>query len=94
MLVSVVQVASEGLVCIPGPLATKAVFVVCAVTGNHVEAQDPYLPLTIKSKEARKAVRSMATEAQLRKRDMEVFCDNPYPFPPFLKSNSLNEKPS
>jgi hypothetical protein len=37
------------------------------------------LPLTVKRKEATFAVISMTTGAQLRVRDMEGFCDSPYP---------------
>lgn len=79
MLVSVIQAASKGLVKVPGPIATRALFVVRAVNRNHVEVQDPCSPWTVKSKEATLAAISMATEAQLRKRDMVGFWINPTP---------------
>lgn len=37
------------------------------------------LPLTLKGKEAAFAMVLMAVDSQLRKRDIEGACDNPYP---------------
>jgi hypothetical protein len=39
------------------------------------------LLLTAMGKETISTVASMAEDSQLRKRDMEGFCDNPYPLP-------------
>lgn len=39
------------------------------------------LPLIVKSKEATFALILMMADAQLRGRDMEDFCDSPYPYP-------------
>ena len=50
------------------------------------------LPLTIKSEEDTFAEISMPADAQLRGKDMEGFCENPYPYPP-PECNSLNRKP-
>ena len=38
-------------------------------------------PLTVENKETAMTVISMTADAQLRKRDMEGFCDNFYPNP-------------
>ena len=51
------------------------------------------LPLTAKDREATFAVITMAASAQLRKRDIEGFCDNPKPLNPCPQnSKSLNSK--
>lgn len=49
------------------------------------------LPLTVKGKKV--FCSGMTTDTQLRKRDTEGFCDNPYPTTP-TKSNGLKRKPS
>lgn len=40
-----------------------------------------WLPLTVKIKEATFAVILMTSDTQLRKRDREGFCDNPFHHP-------------
>lgn len=58
-----------------------------------VEVHDPCSHcLPVKGKKASFAVVSMAIDSQLRKRDIEGFCDSPYPRPP-EESNSLGRKP-
>lgn len=64
---------------------------VCTTTGDHAEVCGPcqywrpcgYLwfmfLLTAKGKEGTFAMVLMTTHSQLRKKDMEGFCDNPYP---------------
>jgi O-glycosyl hydrolase len=37
------------------------------------------VPLTVKGKEATFALEAMTVDSQLRKQDIEGFCDNPYP---------------
>ena len=54
----------------------EAVFVVYAVTRNHTAV----FPLAVKSKEDTFAVILITADSQLRKRDMEGFCDNPFSF--------------
>jgi hypothetical protein len=55
------------------------------------------LLLTVKCKDAPFAMELMTADSQLRKKkDIEVFCSNPYPDPtapqPPLKSSSLDRK--
>lgn len=51
------------------------------------------LPMTVKSKEAPLAVVSVIVDARLRERNMEGFCDTPYPFPdPCQDSHSLDRE--
>lgn len=38
--------------------------------------------LTVKGREATFAMVLITADLQLRKRDIEVFCGNPYPYPP------------
>lgn len=62
----------------------------CTDTGDYAEVcgacccPKPFLnsyslPLTVKVKEVTFAVIGMTTDSQLRKRDIQDFCDNPYP---------------
>lgn len=61
---------------------------------DHEEACDPMTLLTVKQ-EATFAMIWMTADSQLRNRDMEDFCDNPYPHQPSLpkKCSNLNRKP-
>ena len=52
-----------------------------AVTRNHVEVHE-LCSCCAKGKEGSFAVVSMTTFSQLRKRDIEGFCDNHYPLTP------------
>lgn len=52
--------------------------------------------LTVKNKESTFAMVLMTADRQLRRKDMEDFCDNLYslsPPPPPLKSNNPDKKP-
>ena len=49
------------------------------------------LLLPVKDMETTFALASMSADSQLRKRDIEGFCDNPYP-PPCKKYKSLNRR--
>lgn len=75
----------------------------CTVTGDYAEVcgaccyPKPFLrsyalPLTVKVKEVTFAVVGMTTDSQLRKRNIQDFCDNPYPLLE-PKNNSLDRKP-
>lgn len=55
--------------------ACVVVFVVCAVTRNHGEAHDPF-SLTVKSEEVIFALPSVTAGVQLRKMELEGFCDD------------------
>jgi hypothetical protein len=50
--------------------------------------------LTVKGKDASFSVVSMTADSQLRERDIEGFCGNPYiHLPTHPQSNSLDRKP-
>lgn len=61
-------------------LGVMLVLVACVVTRNHVETHD-LCTHSVKNKDTTLGVLSKATDAQLRKRDMEGFCHNFYSHP-------------
>lgn len=103
MLVFMASALAEGCVDVRGPRCHQSPG---ADAGDPMDAQllpgpcycqesgrgtGSVLPLTVKGKKV--FCSGMTTDTQLRKRDTEGFCDNPYPTTP-TKSNGLKRKPS
>lgn len=84
-----------GLIWIPSPTATRKP--VCGLLWHQKTCGNPWLMLwIIKGKEAILAVISMTADTQLRKRDVEDVCENPYLYHNTSpqNSNSLDRNPS
>ena len=77
-MMSMVQAAFKGLDWVRGPTATGSQG--HGLCYHQKPCGDPWsmFSLTVKIKEATFAEILMAEDAQLRGRDMESFCDNPY----------------
>lgn len=83
ILVSVVQVTSEGFVWFRGHITVRSC--VCYLNCPQEPSRGLWsmLLMTVKSKEAPLAVVSVIVDARLRERSMEGFCDTPsLPWPP------------
>lgn len=90
---SMVQAAFKGLDWVRGPTATGSQG--HGLCYHQKPCGDPWsmFSLTVKIKEATFAEILMAEDAQLRGRDMESFCDNPYCPSPNLHPKSQKEQP-
>lgn len=90
MVTSVVWAAPRALSESVGLLQPEAMFMICAVTRNHVEGSPCSMLLpAVKSKLAPFAVIAMAADAELE-RNMEGFCDNPCLPQSLFNSNDRN----